>query len=252
MKKKKEFFAYSDGFVGLSVSEIFDRQSTIRKEKKKDRKNHTFEKEGLTSRESRVSVECPCCQCRDCSRYGKTRQGIQRFRCLKCGKIYGVSDGRNLHSSKLTSDELLDLAKCIYLGLPVQSACIITGLSVKTVLLWQKRAFSVAEEWVNGAKFHGKTWIDEVYFNFANGTATAMGENQCKKAGLSFSNVCVCIGYDECGMMFARAVKAGKVDEISIECCFSGRMDGVSVLVHDAEKSHGRLVRKEKLILMLM
>lgn len=109
------------------------------------RRKHTFEKEGLSSRESRVSMECPYCHCMEYSNCGKTRQAIQRYRCLKCGRIYVIADGKNLSSAKLTADELFSLVKCIYLELPVKSACVITGLSPKTVFLWQKRAFSIAE-----------------------------------------------------------------------------------------------------------
>ncbi len=245
--KKKSFSAYSERYAGLSVDELFDKQNLQRTEKKKERKKHTFEKEGLSSRESRISAECPYCHCLEYSRYGKTRQGIQRYRCKKCGKIYVVSDGKNLHSSKLTASELLDLAKCIYLDLSVKSCCVIIGLSPKTVILWQKRAFSIATAWIDKAQFKGKTWIDEVYFHFANGKGTSKEEDECRKSGLGFSNACVCIGYDEHGTMFCRVMKTGKVDVLSILCCFSGRMDDVTLLVHDADKSHKVLIRNEKL-----
>ena len=246
--KKKSLLAYSERYAGLSVDELFDKQKLQRTKIKKERKKHTFEKEGLSSRESRISVECPYCHCMEYSRYGKTRQGIQRYRCKKCGRIYVVSDGKNLHSSKLTASELLDLAKCIYLNFSVRAVCVMTGLSPKTVILWQKKAFSIATAWIDkAAQFSGKTWIDEVYFPFANGKETPKEADECKKAGLSFSNVCVCIGYDEYGTMFCRVMKTGKVDELSILCCFSGRMDDVTLLVHDADKSHKVLIRKEKL-----
>ena len=245
--KKKSLFAYSERYAGLSVDELFDTQKLQRTEIKKERKKHTFEKEGLSSRESRISVECPYCYCMEYSRYGKTRQGIQRYRCKKCGRIYVVSDGKNLHSSNLTASELLDLAKCIYLNFSVRAVCVMTGLSPKTVILWQKRAFSIATAWIDKAQFRGKAWIDEVYFHFANGKGTLKEADESKKAGLSFSNVCVCIGYDEHGTMFCRVMKTGKVDELSILCCFSGRMDDVTLLVHDADKSHKVLIWKEKL-----
>ena len=245
--EKKSLFAYSERYAGLSVDELFDKQKLQRTKIKKERKKHTFEKEGLSSRESRISVECPYCHCMEYSRYGKTRQGIQRYRCKKCGRIYVVSDGKNLHSSKLTASELLDLAKCIYLNFSVRAVCVMTGLSPKTVILWQKRAFSIATAWIDKAQFRGKTWIDEVYFHFANGKGTLKEADESKKAELSFSNVCVCIGYDEHGTMFCRVMKTGKVDELSILCCFSGRMDDVTLLVHDADKSHKVLIWKEKL-----
>ena len=245
--KKKSLFAYSERYAGLSVDELFDKQKLQRTEIKKERKKHTFEKEGLSLRESRISVECPYCHCMEYSRYGKTRQGIQRYRCKKCGRIYVVSDGKNLHSSKLTASELLDLAKCIYLNFSVRAVCVMTGLSPKTVILWQKRAFSIATAWIDKAQFRGKTWIDEVYFHFANGKGTLKEADESKKAGLSFSNVCVCIVYDEYGTMFCRVMKTRKVDELSILCCFSGRMDDVTLLVHDADKSHKVLIWKEKL-----
>lgn len=247
MKKKKSLFEYSNGFSGLSVAEISGIQTKSMKESKKSRRRHTFEKEGLTSRESRVSIQCPFCSSESFCRNGKTRQGIQRYRCGKCGRTFVIAGGKNLFSAKLTADELLRLFSCIYLELPIHSICRLTGLSPKTVVLWQKRAFYVAKEWIDSAAFEGKTWIDEVYFNFSGSNGKLIGSEVHKKAGLSFGNVCVCIAYDEKGTMFCRVVKAGKVDALSVECCFSGRMNGVSLLVHDAEKAHRTLIKAQKL-----
>ena len=42
-------------------------------------------------------------------------------------------------------------------------------------------------------------------------------------------------------------MKTGKVDALNIECCFCGRMDDVTLLIHDADKSHKALIRNEKL-----
>ena len=121
--KKNSLFTYSERFAGLFVDELFDKQNLQRTERKKQRKKHTFEKEGLSSRELGISVECPYCHCMEYSRYGKTRQGIQRYRCKKCGRIYVVSDGKNLHSSKLTASELLNLANLMNLESFFTSYC---------------------------------------------------------------------------------------------------------------------------------
>ena len=245
MKKKKGLLVFSDGFSGLSVAEISDEMKNERRRIKAKRRYRTHEKEGLSSRESRYAVACPSCGSTDYIRYGKTPQGIQRFQCRSCGKIYVISGGKNLFSAKLCASELIQLFECIYLGLPIRSICIITGLVAKTVTLWQKRAFHIAEKWVNEAKFEGKTWIDEVYFNFSNENGTITDSH--KKAGLSFGTLCVCIGYDQKGTMFCRLMKAGKADSLSIECCFHGRMDKVTLLVHDADKSHRGMVKSEGL-----
>lgn len=247
MKKKKDVFCLPDEFVGLSVGEIVYKQQKERKNEKRHRRHLTYEKEGLSFRETRDPIICPSCGSKDYVRYGMTPQGIRRFRCKSCGKIYVISAQKNLFSAKLSADELLKLTECIYLGLPVKSTSLITGLSPKTVMLWQKRAFCVAEKWIDRARFEGKTWIDEVYFNFSDASGTVACPEQRKKVGLSFGTLCVCIGYDENGTMFCRLMKAGKVDSLSIECCFSGRMDKVTLLVHDADKSHRILVKSKGL-----
>lgn len=135
---KKLSFTCTERFSGLSVDEISDRLKRQRAKEKKERSKHTFEKEDLSSRESRVSLECPYCHCMEYSRYVKTRQGIQRYRCLRCGRICVIADGKDLSSSKLTADELFSLVKCIYLELPVKSACIITGIRLKQCFYGRK------------------------------------------------------------------------------------------------------------------
>ena len=188
-RKKMGLFVYSDGVSNPWIK----AKETARA---KDRRPLSLKyKHAMTSRESRISVCCPLCGSENIIRSGKTQKGIQRYRCSDCGKRFVLTGKKNLSHARLSASEiLLLLVKCIYLGLSIESTAFITGVSEKTVILWQQRAFAIATEWVNRTARKGKVWIDEVYFNLTKETGVTSEPKRAKKAGLRFMTACVCIG----------------------------------------------------------
>ena len=242
-RKKMGLFVYSDGFRFKSVDETVEKKAKETARAKNRRPLSLKYKHAMTSRESRISVCCPLCGSENIIRSGKTQKGIQRYRCSDCGKRFVLTGKKNLSHARLSVSEILLLVKCIYLGLSIESTAFITGVSEKTVILWQQRAFAIATEWVNGTALKGKVWIDEVYFNLTEETGVTSEPKRAKKAGLSFMTACVCIGCDAYGDMFCRVVKAGKCDSLSIFCCFKGRIEKDAYVVHDDDKSHKAFFR---------
>lgn len=71
----------------------------------------------------------------DCQRFGKHRNGLQRFRCNRCGKSYTEPHERETSAERrlITSDGLLAV-KLICEGNSIRSASRITGLHHRSIL----------------------------------------------------------------------------------------------------------------------
>src|SRR5437868_2728152 len=66
-------------------------------------------------------------------KYGKTRTGEQRFRCLDCGKTY-VESTRALDGMRIGTDKATHIVKCLIEGTGIRSTARIVGVSKDTVL----------------------------------------------------------------------------------------------------------------------
>lgn len=71
----------------------------------------------------------------DCQRFGKHRNGLQRFRCNRCGKSYTEPHEREFAAQRrlITNDGLLAI-KLICEGNSIRSASRITGLHHRTIM----------------------------------------------------------------------------------------------------------------------
>lgn len=78
-------------------------------------------------------MKCADCQI-ECSRFGKNRNGSQRFRCPRCGKTYS-EDTKRLFGSMLVNEEKALLAiQLLIEGTSIRSAERITGLHRDTII----------------------------------------------------------------------------------------------------------------------
>jgi|ERR1700674_1027677 len=87
----------------------------------------------LWPEESKTKMTCHNCQT-ECKRFGKTRQGNQRFRCRTCSKTFSESQPRPLGDMRLSLDRALLCLQLIVEGHSVRSTERITGVHRDTVL----------------------------------------------------------------------------------------------------------------------
>lgn len=77
---------------------------------------------------------CPTCET-TCRKHGKTRDGLQRYRCGKCGATYQAERERQLFDGfRVSEDTALMALRMLCEGSSVRATCRITGLHKRTVL----------------------------------------------------------------------------------------------------------------------
>src|SRR5689334_3066865 len=77
-------------------------------------------------------MKCADCQI-ECSRFGKNRNGSQRFRCPRCGKTYSEETKRLFGSMLVNEEKALLAIQLLIEGTSIRSAERITGIHRDTI-----------------------------------------------------------------------------------------------------------------------
>lgn len=78
-------------------------------------------------------MKCEACQI-ECSRFGKNRNGSQRFRCGQCGKTYSEETKRLFGSMLVDEEKALLALQLLIEGTSIRSAERITGIHRDTII----------------------------------------------------------------------------------------------------------------------
>src|SRR5205085_2213358 len=78
-------------------------------------------------------MKCVNCQI-ECSRFGKNRNGSQRFRCVRCGRTYSEEMRRLFGSMLVPEDKAMLAIQLLIEGTSIRSAERITGLHRDTII----------------------------------------------------------------------------------------------------------------------
>ena len=81
-----------------------------------------------------------------CKRFGKHRNGLQRFRCVSCGKTYTEDHERPLGGINIPQEKAILALQLLIEGTSVRSTERITGLHRDTILKLLVRAGEKCEK----------------------------------------------------------------------------------------------------------
>src|SRR5580704_10433386 len=89
-----------------------------------------------------------------CKRFGKHRNGLQRFRCNQCRKTFTEDHQRPLDEMRLPVDRAVSILQLLLEGMSIRSAERITGVHRDTILrllvLAGERCQKLMEEKIKG------------------------------------------------------------------------------------------------------
>lgn len=103
---------------------------------------------------AQVGDFCPYHDCTDFGktdadnliRFGKTRQGKQRFRCKSCGKTFNENYGTILHGKRTSEKDILETLALLAEGVRISSLHRAKGFKEDTILKWLRQAAEHAEQ----------------------------------------------------------------------------------------------------------
>lgn len=100
-----------------------------------------------------VGDYCPNAGCADFAktnrdniiRFGKTRQGKQRFRCKTCGMTFNENFGTIFHNKRYSEEQIIETLALLGEGSRISSLTRVKGIKQDTILSWLRQAAAHAE-----------------------------------------------------------------------------------------------------------
>lgn len=227
-----------DDIRDLSSLESFIRDTYHKRYDRKHLKlSHTNEAMIINSYAPKI---CPHCKAVDIVKFGLTKNGIQRYKCLECNKTFTPVTGTLFEDHKISIEEWIDF---LYELLSYESFSNISRNnknSLNTTIYWLNKLFLVLEHYSNGIVLEGNVYIDETFYTLRSEDIKVKDDGK-KPRGLSLNKMCIAIGYDGIHT-YARYEGQGKTSKRKTRLAFKDHIKIGSHLIHDKEKSHSVLI----------
>ena len=78
-------------------------------------------------------------------KFGKTKKGVQRYRCKTCGKTFTETTGTILYRKRTDEHEILETLALLAEGNRISSLSRVKGFKEDTILAWLREAAQHAE-----------------------------------------------------------------------------------------------------------
>jgi transposase-like protein len=78
-------------------------------------------------------------------KFGRTRQGVQRYRCKTCGKTFTETTGTIFYRKRTPEHEILEVLALLAEGNRISSLSRVKGFKEDTILAWLREAAQHAE-----------------------------------------------------------------------------------------------------------
>ena len=108
--------------------------------------------------------------CRKCdsdngvSKYGKDKNGNQRYRCKHCGSTFIETSFSVISHSHCDLSKWKKYIECLLLGLSLEKCAILCGISVRTAFLWRHKILSILQNDQSNRVLAGIVELDEAFF----------------------------------------------------------------------------------------
>lgn len=189
-------------------------------------------------------VFCPICSCANVSKYGKTKNGMQRYICKGCHKTFVLATNTVFFSAKKTLNDYKKYLHLMMEGAPIRKASEECGISVRTSFLWRHKFLDTLNDIMNGVKLDGVVEMDETFFNISYKGSRKLPRKSHKRGeraklrGLSREKVCVPCGVNRDGKSVSKIANLGRLSTKDVFNVFQNKIDESSVLCTDENSSY--------------
>lgn len=176
-------------------------------------------------------------------RNGLSRDGIQRYVCKACRKVFTPVTGTIFDNRKLPVTAWVDF---ILQAVSFESVASMTREDRRadtTPPYWLAKLFGVLDGIQGDAMLHGRVWIDESFYPVAGRDAVRRPDGKLLR-GLSRNQLCIGLATDGSGRCLVVFEGCGKTNKAKTWEAFGSHIEPGSTLVHDMEGSHSVLVER--------
>ena len=189
--------------------------------------------------------KCPCCSSTNIVRNGYTKNKVQRYQCHVCGKTFTVLYGTIFQNHKISCSEWIEFCLSLFHYDSITSDSKQNKNSLTTSRYWIHKLFLILEDYQNDIKLSGTVYLDETYYSVIHKDIELTKDGN-KKRGISKNKICIATAYDTNNVICFVCGK-GKPSISKMVKTFTGHIEKGSLIIHDGENSHEKLIKKMEL-----
>jgi len=191
---------------------------------------------------SYVPKKCPFCKGEKHKKSGYTRSGVQRYMCVSCGKTFLPTTGTIFDEHKISISEWTEYCLNLFRHVSITADSWNNKNAFKTSRYWLEKLFLTLEEIQNNTILSGKVWLDETFYTVRSSDIVRK-ENGDRLSGISQNQICIGVATDK-KQTVLRVVSIGRASQKQIFETFKNHIEPASMLVHDKETIHRKLVKE--------
>lgn len=189
---------------------------------------------------------CPYCNEANFSRFGRTGNGVQRYRCKACGQTFTPITGTIFDSHKISISEWMEYCLNIFRYVSINADSWNNRNALTTSRYWLEKLFLVLEHYEQETVLTDRVWFDETFYTVRS-NEIQLKEDGTKPRGLSKNQLCVGVA---CTKEQVLCILEGKGQPTARKnyMAFKDHIAPGSTLVHDQGKAHKLLIDNLKLV----
>ena len=192
---------------------------------------------------SYIPVQCPYCKGVSFVKAGHTRIGVQRYACRsKCGKTFLPTTGTIFDEHKISLSEWIEYCLNIFRNVSVSADPWNNKNAISTSKYWLEKIFLLLQGYQDDIVLSGKVFLDETYYSVMMHDRVKNADGTNPK-GLSRNKICIGVATDKQNTLII-AEGFGKPSQKMSYDTFASHIAAGSILVHDKEKTHRKLVQE--------
>ena len=188
---------------------------------------------------------CKFCSSDQIVKCGKGANNIQRYKCKCCGKRFNTLTNTIFDGKKISISQWIDFLLYIFEFHTIKSTARDSKISSSTGHYWLKKVFKVLENIQDNTVLEGNIYLDEIFFPVIK--SKTIKKDGKKLRGISRNRIAVAVALDDFNHILIIVENTSKPSDKSTWNALGNHIKPKSHLIHDAEKSHGILIRELEL-----
>lgn len=199
-------------------------------------------------------IACPDCGgIKHLVKYGKTKDGVQRYHCKKCMTTFTPLSYTFLSNSKKDLSVWLSYIDCMTNGMTIRKAANYCGISVVTAFMWRHKILYILRMKLKRIKLREVVEADDTLFRESyKGNKPPNRESykrgtSASKPGISEEQISVSTAIDRNGKVYGKISARGRSTAKEISRAIGARIDRDSVLCTDNDAAYKKFAREKHL-----
>lgn len=185
--------------------------------------------------------QCPYCKSEKFKKNGRDKNGVQRYKC-KCGRIFIPTTGTIFDEHRISISEWLEYCLNVFRHVSLTASSWNNKNAFTTSKYWLEKLFLTLEDVQNDIVLSDIIWLDETFYAVRSGDVIRK-EDGNKLRGISQNQICIGVATDKSHTLFF-IEGTGKPSQKKTFETFKNHIKPGSILVHDKESAHTKLVKE--------